>query len=134
MPTSTVAPPGTTARRPDPPGLKGLKILVVVLGVLIVVLFAVLVAGMISRIAGLGKSPEADTAASTAPATTAAEAVAPFGTASLQRPPGTELRDVMTSGGLLFFHFHAADGRDTVVVFDPARRAAIGEVAVVDDR
>lgn len=133
MPTSTIAPPGTTARRPDPPGLKGLKILVVVLGVLIVVLFAVLVAGMISRIAGLGKSPEADTAASTAPAATA-EAVAPFGTASLQRPPGTKLRDVMTSGGLLFFHFHAVDGRDTVVVFDPARRATIGEVAVVDDR
>ena len=133
MPTSSTAPPGSTARRPDPPGLKGLKVLVVVLGVLIVVLFGVLVAGMISRIGGLGKSPEPDTDASAVPAT-AAEAVAPFGAASLRRPPGAELKDVMTSGGLLFFHFHAVDGQDTVVVFDPARRATIGEVAVVDDR
>ena len=96
--------------------MRALKILVAVMGVMLVVGLAVVVATIIHR---------ATQRQATAPA---ASSAAGFGHMSVTLPAGARVVEMRDAGGRLVLRLQRADGVETLLILDPATGAEIGTI------
>jgi len=97
--------------------MRALKILVAVMGVMLVVGLAVVVATIIHR---------ATQRQATAPA--ASSAVPGFGHATVTLPAGARVVEMRDAGGRLVLRLQRVDGSEALLIIDPATGAEIGTI------
>ena len=106
----------------DSPGLRALKILVVVMGILIVAGVATIVVTIVSRISDKASQADAKAVAETvAPAT-----LTGFGDVAHAVPAGARVISVSADSGRLYVHYQTAGGRAVVLVLNGADGAKLG--------
>jgi hypothetical protein len=96
--------------------MRALKILVAVMGVMLVVGLAVVVATIIHR------------ATQRQSATPAASSAAGFGHATVTLPAGARVVEMRDAGGRLVLRLERADGSEALLILDPATGAQIGTI------
>lgn len=99
--------------------MRGLKALVVVMGVLIIVGVSV-VAITIARRSGIDAEPET-------------VATRPFDDVSVALPKGARLIDWTADGGRLVLRVRAADGGERLMIFDLASGRRLGTVHLAEE-
>jgi len=95
--------------------MRALKILVAVMGVMLVVGLAVVVATIIHR-ATQRQTP------------VVASAATGFGHATVTLPAGARVLEMRDAGGRLVLRLQRADGSETLIFLDPATGAEIGTI------
>lgn len=108
------------------PSYKALKAVVIGLGILLVLGFAVVVATIGYRIANMGGDGPAE---QPQPAAEAA-AEQSFGILTLSRPEGTRLVGVSADGAMTVLHFRDDAGNDELVFLETATGKTIGRIEV----
>jgi Family of unknown function (DUF6476) len=95
--------------------MRGLKVLVVVMGVLIVIGFAALIAGIVGKMSRdrPGASLER-----------------PFGAAAIDIPPGARIETMTASSNRLILDLALPDGGRQLLVVDLATGARLGTIAL----
>jgi len=96
--------------------MRGLKILVAVMGVLLVVGLAVVIGTIIHR--ATQRQPSAPPAA----------ASAGFGQAAVTVPPGAHVVEMRGAGDHLVLRLQRADGTEALLILNPATGAEIGTI------
>jgi hypothetical protein len=104
----------------DPPALRVLKVLVVVMGILIVAGVVTVVATIVSRLSGGTK--EAAAPVSSAPISV------PFGEIAHALPDEARVVSVSAGSGRLYIHYETAGGLARVLVLDGATGAELGKI------
>ena len=97
-------------------GLRVLKVLVVVMGVLIVAGVITIVVTIVQRMSDKSEQKQS----------VAVPVAGGFDTRSVALPVGARVVSVSADGGRLFIHVEAADGRASVLVLDGASGTTIG--------
>jgi len=95
--------------------MRGLKILVAVMGVLLVVGLAVVIGTIVHR--ATQRQPSAPPAAS-----------AGFGHAAVTVPPGAHVVEMRGAGDHLVLRLQRADGTEALLILNPATGAEIGTI------
>ena len=103
--------------------MKALKILTAVMGVMIVIGFAVIVVELIHRIQAPDPEPDPERSAATA------RDGAPF-TASIDVPDEARLADVQTADDHLALTFHMPDGTTLIILVDLLTGVELGTISV----
>ena len=114
---------------PESPGsLRGLKILVIVLGVLILAGVAVIITTIVNR-AQSGSRGGEPVAAAVEPAAPAA-----FGERSLDLPAGAKIESMVAEGDRLILRLRLKDGAESLVVVDLATGRRLGILRVETEK
>ncbi len=98
--------------------MQALKIIVVVMGLLIVIGFAVLVVGLYQKATRFDAEPEA------------AAAAAAFGTVRLAQPLDAEVLETSATAGRLFVRLRDSTSREWIVVLDLKTGRVLGTIEV----
>jgi hypothetical protein len=109
----------------DSLGLRVLKILVVVMGILIIAGVVTIVVTIISRLSDKAAKKDVNAAVAVeAPAT-----LAVFGDIFQALPRGARVVSVLADTGRLYIHYEAANGGARVLVLDGATGGKLGEIS-----
>ncbi|MFZ5791250.1 MAG: hypothetical protein ACOY3L_11185 [Pseudomonadota bacterium] len=121
----------TIAARDWTETMRGLKTLVIVMGVLIVAGLVVVVATIASRLSSrMASAPTASTSATSTPAATAAEP----GDVALPLPAGCRVAEMTAAGGRLWLRLAPVTGGETgaacadILILDPATAKVVGRL------
>ncbi len=88
--------------------VRTLKIVVIVLGVLLVLGFALLVAGLYHEATKLGRAPSSDAGS--------ARSGAPGGEVALDVPAGAKIERIAVDGGRVVLHLSGPEGEEVLIV------------------
>src|SRR5271167_3857570 len=101
--------------------MRGLKVLVVVMGILLLAGVAVVIVTIMTR---LTQHP-----ATTAPAAAATQGrPVPFGTTTLNLPAGARVIEMQSAGRRLALHLRRADGSEAILILDPDTGTEMGTI------
>jgi len=104
--------------------VRTLKIVVIVLGILLVLGFALLVAGLYYEATKLDSDPDRPAAGKGVPATS------PGGEVRIDVPPGARIERIAVEGGQVVLHIRGPEGEE-IVVLDTARGNVVTRLRLV---